>query len=111
MKRVLVVLIVLLLVLSPLAFCQEAEEPEKVEETETIEEMQIIQLEDPFEITEAEWQKYFNLDSTYDYEEEATSIWTTIGCRTDVFDVSFTWEQQINPSMPGTATLSLNLWW
>ena len=88
----------------------EGEDPAQTTSGDTIE---IIQLRDPFEAEplEEKVQKYFNLDTTYDYEEETTSIWTTLGFRKDVFDISLTWDQQVNPSEPGTATLSLNFWW
>ena len=119
MKKALVVMLVVgILLLPAMALAEgtevtEATEEKTTESTETIEGMQIIQLSDPFEpeMVEAEIQKYFNLDTTYDVEDETTSIWTTIGFRTDTLDMSFTWEQTINPSLPGTATLSLNYWW
>lgn len=73
--------------------------------------LQIIQLKDPLEPLEDRVQKYFNMDTTYDYEEEVTSVWTTFGLRKRSWDTSLTWDQQLNPDRPGRATLSVSIWW
>lgn len=113
MRRTICLMLVGLFVALVVAIPSFAEEVKEEGELRPVEEMQIIQLRDPFEIgaLEEKLQKYFSLDTTYDYQEETTSIWTTLGFRKDVFDISFTWDQQLNPSQPGTATLSFNFWW
>jgi len=80
------ILVATFLLASPLLFAQEipAEEP-KAEELAAAEEalvrtdIEIIQLRDPFEPLDEKVQKYFNIDTTYDYDEETTTVWTTLG--------------------------------
>lgn len=111
-KKILpLILVGTFLLASPLLFAQETSEESEEEVTVERTDMTVIQLKDPLQALDEKIQKYFNIDTTYDYDEETTEIWTTLGFRKSGWDLSFTWDQQVNPSEGGQATVSFSCWW